>query len=166
MRTVDIPGGTATFRDREDVRIRHRRLIEAATVAALPALAKINTTDPDAAAKALTGPEATTLFELQDASIVGLLASWTLEGPTPTLETIGDLDPVVYDALAERTRETGAQVAAAEVFKETPEAESPTVPSDDSERVSVEPGGFEPTTSTTTPTLDGESTATDPSTRD
>ena len=166
MRTVEIPGGTAVLREREDVKVRHRRLIESATVPAMPALVKVS---PDPCVKCkgsgkaakgrdcpvcggsgtvakadpeqLTAQEANDLFALQDATIVALLVSWTLPDDIPTLGTVGDMDPVIYDALAEATRTVGASVAAADSFDETPDDGSPTVPSADSATGSREAGG-------------------------
>lgn len=142
MRTVDIPGGTAELREGADLKVRHRRLIEAAAIAAGAALPKLPTNleeleSLDIATLDLSIEETNSLFALQDATIVAAVASWTLPGPLPTLETAGDLDTAVYDALAEATREMGAATATGVDFDPPDPSspgfeDSPTVPSDGS----------------------------------
>lgn len=121
-RTVDIPGGQATLRETKDLRVKHRRLLEVAAMAAAPVYGRLPAdlpTDPDELAKVnilelgvdLTPGEITRLMELQDATIVALLESWTLADPLPTMDTLGDMDPEVYDALAEATKADGARIA-------------------------------------------------------
>jgi hypothetical protein len=173
MRTVEIPGGTAELRDRLDIKIRHRRMIEAAAVAASAAMAKLPDNIPAEQLKqtevetlSLTRQEATTLFELQDATIVASLASWTLDEPLPNLDTIGDLEQDVYDALALATSEVGANVAAPENFDASPDPESPTQPSDDTDGVSRDSGESSSDEETTRSSDDGESTDTDVSIQD
>ena len=129
MRTITIPGGTALLREREEIKVRHRRLIEAASVAAASAVSKLpqDNTNLDMvqiASLDLTAAEANSLFALQDATIIATLESWTLPDPIPTLDTIGDLDPGLYDAVAEATREEGQQIAAKVDF----EPADPTAP--------------------------------------
>ena len=105
MKTVEIPGGNAQLREKHEIKVRHRRLIEAASVGAAVALSKLPT-DQDELETAtltdlkLTKDEAGSLFELQDATIVAALDSWTRPEAIPTLATVGDLDPEVYDAQA------------------------------------------------------------------
>ena len=159
MRTVEIPGGTAVLREREDVRVRNRRLVENATVAAMPALEKVN---PEGEQQNLSTEEADSLFALQDATIVALLVSWTLQEQIPTLSTVGDMDPEIYDALAQATRETGAEVVSAESFDPTPDDGSPTQPSGDSESGLREDGS----PSTPRSRRAGKSTATEGSSED
>ncbi len=142
-RIVEIPGGTAVLRDPDDLKIRHRRLVESAAVAASGVLARIpqdalgDGSDPEAVAEAaaalsMTRAEADAMYELQDATIVALLERWTLPDDLPTMETVGDMDPKVYDALAEATKAAGAKVAAATDFGPDPEDGSPTVGSEPS----------------------------------
>jgi len=117
MRTVEVPGGQAILREQADLRGRDRRCIVAATAAAAPAIAKLpddparadGETEADWAARReaqlaevrLTRQEAEALLDLKEAAAVALLASWTLEQPLPTLETIGDLPADLYDALVD-----------------------------------------------------------------
>lgn len=142
MLTVSIPGGTAELREKHEIKVRHKRLVEIASIGAAGALAKLPA-DQDELESAtlaeldLTSEEAERLFALQDATIIASLDSWTLPGPIPTLATIGDLDPDVFDALAEATRDTGTALAAGVNF-DPPDPNSsgfetsPTEPSDDS----------------------------------
>lgn len=118
MKTVGISGGTATFREQSELRGRDRRLIQAAVVAATPALAML---PPEAQAPApgesdaafiarreaalatvrLTRAEADTLLDAKEAVAVAMLASWTRPEPLPTMDTIGDLPADLYDQLVD-----------------------------------------------------------------
>ena len=143
MKPVEIPGGNAQLREKHEIKVRHRRLIEAASVGAAVALSKLPS-DPDELETAtltdlkLTKDEAGSLFELQDATIVAALDSWTRPEAIPTLATVGDLDPEVYDALAEATSDLGTAIISTESF-DPPDpqspgfASSPTLPSSASE---------------------------------
>ena len=143
MKTVEIPGGNAQLREKHEIKVRHRRLVESASVGAAVALAKLPSDEAELEAATLadldlTTDEADGLFKLQDATIVAALDSWTLPDPIPTLATVGDLDPDVYDALAEATRELGTAIATEENFDPpAPNSEefasSPTDRSGDSE---------------------------------
>lgn len=118
MKVVEIPGGTATLREKPDIKVRHRRLIEAAGIAAAPLLARLPNdrgekealSEADVIGLGVSKQEATALFELGDATIVAALAAWSLPDPLPTLETIGDLDPELYEALGTVCAELGAEV--------------------------------------------------------
>jgi hypothetical protein len=121
MKTVEIPGGNAQLREKHEIKVRHRRLVESASVGAAVALAKLPSDEAELEAATLadldlTTDEADGLFKLQDATIVAALDSWTLPDPIPTLSTVGDLDPDVYDALAEASRELGTAIATEESF--------------------------------------------------
>lgn len=143
MKIVKIPGGTATLREKADMRKRHQRIVEAAAIVAAPALAQIERIGGEALGKRvselrLSAHEATSVFDLQDATIVAVLDSWTLPEPLPTLDTLGDLTPKLYDALAEATSKLGAEVINSDNFEPSdPTApgftETPTTPSADSE---------------------------------
>jgi len=160
MKTVPVPGGSADLREQNEIKVRHRRLVESASVGAATALAKLPSDQAELEAATLaeldlTEAEADNLFRLQDATIVAALDSWTLPGPTPTLATVGDLDPEVYDALAEATRELGTAIAGAEDFEPSnpasPEFQaSPTPRSAGSEEHSK--GAQEPASTETLPT--------------
>ena len=158
---VAIPGGTAVVRAPSELRVRHRRVVESA---ALAAAALIQRLEPgtDELPGDLSAEEAGKLLTLQDATIVASLESWTLPDPLPTLETVGDLPVGVYDALAEATRRTGAELAlrgtdfSARPIKE----ESPTEPSGSSNGSLV---AEQPNPPTSSPEPAGESSATAPS---
>jgi hypothetical protein len=169
MKTVDIPGGTATLREKPDVKVRHRRLVEAAAIEAAPVLAKLPgdeatreaMTETEVLALGVSRKEVHSLFELQDATIVALLASWSLPGELPDMDTIGDLDPELYDALSKASGGLGADITGETFEPPKPDspgfAESPTVPSADSEpgsRADPEPA------STDAPASISESTST------
>jgi hypothetical protein len=139
MRTVDIPGGTAVLRERADLRTRDKRIIEAASVAALPAIRHLpqdkslaELQEIDVADTDLSFDEYLLLMQMQDAGIVAALASWTLPMPLPTMATVGDLDPALTQALVEATRRTTAAIATSTDFDPSPDPESPTAPSSDS----------------------------------
>jgi hypothetical protein len=145
MKTVKIPGGEATLREKPDVKVRHRRLVEAAAIEAAPVLAKLPgdeatreaMTETEVLALGVSRKEAHSLFELQDATIVALLASWTLPGDLPDMDTIGDLDPELYDALSKASGGLGADITGETFEPPNPGSpgfdESPTVPSASSE---------------------------------
>ena len=119
--SVTIPGGTAFFRDPADMRERHRRVIRTAFAPMAGAFEKVPRDIAEravgegdaaqaarqqagaivAAAMARTRLDANALLEMRDAVIVALLESWTLRDPLPTMETLGDLPPDLYDALSE-----------------------------------------------------------------
>lgn len=114
--TTHAESGIVTLRQQADIRVRHRRLIEAAGVAASSALAKLPVNDDELETlkldeiEHLSAAEAQTIFELQDATIIATLESWTRPEPIPTLATIGDLDPDLYESLAQATRSLGVTV--------------------------------------------------------
>ncbi|MGC8473069.1 MAG: hypothetical protein ACP5PW_01495 [Candidatus Dormibacteria bacterium] len=128
--TVEIPGGTAVVRGPGELRVRHRRIVESAAVAAADVVGKLDPGDETLPGD-LSPAEAAKLLALQDATIVACLESWTLPEPLPTLDTVGDLQIGVYDALARATREAGAEAALRGTdFGPRPLSEdSPTVPS-------------------------------------
>lgn len=139
MKTVAIPGGQARFREKPEIKVRHRRMVEAAAIAAAPALSKLPG-DVDSletlnmSELGLSRSEAQSLYDLQETTIVASLIDWTLPEPTPDEETIGDLDPKLYDALAQATREIGVAIVDEVDFEpsdpKTPGFEStPTAPS-------------------------------------
>lgn len=148
MRTVEIPGGVARFRDRSEIRGRDSKLVKAATLAAANVLAKLpeeatikpGETEQEAANRLqevlkdmkleLTMAEAQKLLDLKETIVIAYLASWTLELPLPTLETIGDLPENIYDALDAAVGGEVVNVATSGVnFDVNPDQNSPTGPS-------------------------------------
>lgn len=115
MATIEkIPGGTVTFRDSNEISKREERalyklwaklgpvagIIEAAAQAARDggeevALTAVAENLPD-----ISEEHYDTLFEIQDLTIVTFSASWTLDRPLPTLESVSDLPRDLYDALS------------------------------------------------------------------
>jgi len=144
MKTVEIPGGQAQLREKADIKVRHRRLVEAAAMAAAPLLAKLPEdvatrqalTEAEVLALGVSRQEANAMLELQDATIIAALASWTLDQPVPDMDTVGDLDPELYDALSAATAALGAEITQETFDPPDPGSpgfeESPTVPSDGS----------------------------------
>ena len=164
MRTISIPGGTAVLRDRpEELKERHHRLMDTAMVAALPAFEKIKDKEAwesdgvDVRSAKLTRQEAAALMERQDAQVVALLQSWSLDRSLPDLDTIQDLDRETYSALVEAARTVGNEtdVFGRPDFSEKP-GENPTVPSSDSEKSEREDAE-----SDSTPTSSSDGTSTD-----
>lgn len=141
---VDIPGGQATLRDAKEVKQRDRRRLEAAAVAAAPALAKfpkdrdprnLNITD-----LGLTPDEFGALYDLQDATILAYLKDWTLPLPLPQdADALGDLESDVYDALRSATAPAGAEAVVTD-FSPSPDPTAPTVGSGDSVPPSTDGG--------------------------
>ena len=140
MRQVEIPGGVAHLREQHEVRTRHKQLVEAASVAAASGLRKLygrsqeDLESLDMGELHLDLRESMAMIDLQNATIIALLSSWTLGIPVPDMDTIGDLDPAVTEALVDATREDGAALALGVDFSppdpKSPEMEgSPTEPS-------------------------------------
>jgi hypothetical protein len=166
--TVDIPGGTAVLR--EKLKVRERRVIEAAGLGASGAIAKMPTSvldgsvDPTTVrmdAVAFTADEAGSVLAVQDAAIVAYLESWTLPDPLPTMETIGDMETDVYDALAIAIRDIEKTSPPATNFAVTTDQDSPT--SDSRSSNGQSPADLDVPSTETLPTS-GESTDTAPST--
>ena len=167
MKTITIPGGTVSLREQSELKVRHEQLVESAVVAAAGALSKLpddqeQLETTDITTMGLTRQEASALFELQDAKIVVALDSWTRSESLPTMDTIGDLEPDVYKALAEAVRDLGNDATPRVDFSPTnPRApgfdQSPTSPSDGSAAVS-RADQVSPSTGTSADT--GESTDT------
>jgi hypothetical protein len=167
MKTVDIPGGQAVLREKADIKVLHRQLVEAAYIPATSAMEKLpgdleELEKFDLTTSSISRTEAQALFDLQSATIVAALASWTRSEPLPTMETVGDLDQDVYDTLSEATASLGNEIVSTESF-DAPDPRSaefkasPTTPSGDSTvalRADQEPQ------STPAPRSDTPSTAT------
>jgi hypothetical protein len=140
MKTLDIPGGSARFREKPEIKVRHRRMIESATIAAAPALVKMPA-DAEALQTlnvvelGLNDAEAQSIFALEDALIVATLIDWTRDEPIPDRDTIGDLDTELYDALKEALPLLGVLIGDVD-FDPHPDRtgfeQSPTEPSVDS----------------------------------
>lgn len=132
MRTVQIPGGTATLREPSEMTERQRRSVRNVMFDALGALGIDSITpgiDPESIH--VDAGAGDVLFRLRDAAIAASLVSWTLDVPLPTVDQIQDLPGDVYDALASAT--SGVSAGLSVNFDPTPDAESPTQPSSSSD---------------------------------
>ncbi len=138
---VDIPGGTARIRSLDEMTVRQRRMIQATSMttshiyaqvplelleAAQSESEKLTPENLEARTKIarmiaglrLTREDAEAFLGLQDAAIVAFLASWSLEQTLPTLDTVQDLSPDLYDALAVATAPAAAKLARGTAFGE------------------------------------------------
>ena len=148
MKAVEIPGGLAHLREAEEIRTRHKQLVELAAIAASSALDKIKAVqvakglDEETVATAgvaafgLTLEEAQAIYHLRDATVIAALASWTRPEPLPTMDTIGDTLPEVSEALYKATARLIGPIISGTNFEPTdPKApgfeDSPTEPSAD-----------------------------------
>ena len=166
MRTVSITGGMAHLREKEEIRVRHRRLLQAAYMGAISGFSKLEKGSEletlNMAELGLTKGEALAMAEVQDAAIVASLAGWSLDRPIPTLDTIGDLDMAVYDELAEATKGLANEIVTGTDFAPPDPSSagfegSPTVPSAASNSGL---GAEQESSSTSAPSSSGMSTST------
>ncbi|MGD0386771.1 MAG: hypothetical protein ABSB73_11635 [Solirubrobacteraceae bacterium] len=176
MRVVELDGGTVTLRERADVKVRQRQMLEAASVVAAPAIAKIPKKPGEPGEidwerldhAGLSYAEMQSLLALQNAAIVALVAAWTFPEPLPaSLDDVLDMPAERYDQLAQAVRQIGAGIVTQETSFEPSDprapgfAQTPTPPSQGSN------GHSRDTTrsvSTGAPSPSGESTATAPAT--
>jgi hypothetical protein len=133
-KTFDVPGGTATLHLMNELSPRARRRIKPYAIALsdrmqqLASASKISL-DGKVAAKsaALPGPattmtlaEAELFTDMQDETILALLATWSLPQARPTtideLYDVDDHTPGLYDALAEAAAKISADAAIAAGF--------------------------------------------------
>lgn len=147
MRTIELAGGhTATLREKSDLKVKHRQLIEAAALAAGPAIDRIPRKKTDAGTEIdwerlseahFTRQESQAFLELGNASILAMLEAWTLPEPLPrTLDDIDEMSADVYDELAQAVKSDAATIATETSFEPSdPRApgfsETPTLPSGD-----------------------------------
>jgi hypothetical protein len=157
-KTIDIPGGQAVLRERFEMKVRQRRMVEIAAMPIGGILTRLPKDKLDEAMKIadedvsvggrqlgqlidalpISRKEAESLYELQDATILSLLISWTLPEPIPTLDTIQDIDDDVYQALSDATATLGAALARGGTgvdFSPSPDQSRPTGPSRPSDGV-------------------------------
>jgi hypothetical protein len=173
MKVVELEGGQATLRERADVKVRQRQMLEAASVVAAPAIEKIPKLEGQPSeidwerldAAGLTYDEMQSLLQLQNAAIVALVAAWTFPEPLPvTLDDVLDLPAERYDSLAQAVRSIGAGIVTAQTSFEPGDprapgfAETPTPPSQGSSEPSRDTpasgsNGAQPTGTESTPTV-------------
>ena len=120
---IDLPGGGwAEIKDPSDLTNRDRKLLRRHVYAARDIMAtkmakvgiKPGTARKDIPAEAqakldelLTTDDLDLINEAQAAFIVAYTASWSLDRPLPTMETVDDLPGQVFDAIAEATVDLG-----------------------------------------------------------
>lgn len=176
-RVIALPGGgTAFIRSNDEVRVRDKRRVEAASLDLLPLAAKLGNRDiedlqlVEMAALGLTGDDIEKVNRMQDLTILAYVGKWDRNGEAqPTLETLGDLDEATYKVLADETREQGSALASKTDFSPpdpgSPGFEgSPTEPFSASATGSKGEGEGEPSTGTSSTT--GASTDSDASSAD
>lgn len=155
-RIVEIPGGSATIRAPEDVKQRARRQLETAAVLAAPIYQRINAKrkelererggpvkpeDLNLTEVELSREDFDLMYEVQTATILAYLESWTLERDLPrTAEELDDLPASLYDALKLATSQDGADAIAPVDFSVSPDPESPTEGDSASSKSSREDG--------------------------
>lgn len=110
MRRVDIPGGTAMLREDDELTVGQKRLMANTAVAAGALMAKLPATREELAAfnmmaAGFTFAEMELFDRAQDGAIVARLASWTLDAPLPTMDTINEVPASVIEALGAATVE-------------------------------------------------------------
>ncbi len=106
-------GGWAEFRDK--LNVRGRQMITAIAMGADPeTFERLNADDvtPDDMALGLSVRQANVVLDVQSATIVAALIAWSSADPLPTMETIGDMDIDLYDALLVALPATTVQSAA------------------------------------------------------
>jgi len=120
MRRIDLPeGGWAEIRAPEDIKsVRLRRMMRSAATAVTPAMRKMPgdlPTDPeelelvDMGAIGLSYEEAEAMQRLQEITVVVFLVRWSRKEPLPTVDTIGNMDDDLFQALAKATQKDAAK---------------------------------------------------------
>ena len=155
MRRITLPdGGWVELREKADLRVKHTHLLQAAVTGAASAMRKLPDNLPempdDPAEKAallatlnlddlmangaLTFDEARSLQRIQEVTVAVFTVAWSLKAPPPTIDTVGDMEEHVYDAIAAATKNDAAAAMAGTDFSPTPKdtPENPTGPAEDS----------------------------------
>lgn len=146
MRIVEIPGGTATLRESDDLRAMDADLIEEFATVCAPAFAKMppevmegkkdGESDEEAmlrlaplmASVQFSREEARALLQLRRASVIACLESWTRPEPVPTsVEELGRLPRSVVEALDKAIGGVGAILQPAVDFSPSTDPDSPTI---------------------------------------
>jgi hypothetical protein len=131
-------GGWVSLRDKEDMKVKHRRAVNSASIHALQAIRKLPTNLPtdgkpltaadlekiDMNDLNLSEEEADALQRVQEAAIWAQLAGWSYDEPLPAVSAdVGEMNGDRYDALAELTRGLAADIVNGVDF--APEKEGP-----------------------------------------
>lgn len=143
-RIIEIPGGSATIREPKDVKQRARRRLELASILASPIFTRINEARKDRERElghevkpedvslielGLSRDDFDAMYEVQTATILAYLESWTLDRELPrSAEDLDDLPSELYDALRTGTARDGADAVAPVDFSPNPD---PTLPTGD-----------------------------------
>lgn len=141
-RIVSIPGGSASIRDAKDVKQRARRRLELAAIAAGPLFDRVNArrrqmsreqgrevlpSEVSMMELGLAREDMDLLYEIQTATILAYLESWTLDQDLPrTQEDLDELPAELYDALQRAVAQDGADAVAPVSFDPDPAPDSPT----------------------------------------
>jgi hypothetical protein len=115
MHREDLPDGQwAMIRDREEITRKGKRsiLVIASQLASILPQIQGATDETDMADLPLTEAQADAMMRLSEASVVALLAEWSLPDPLPTLDTVGDMPATLFEALEQATAKDAAVVAA------------------------------------------------------
>jgi hypothetical protein len=141
VKRIELPnGGWAEVREQQDLRVMHRRAIQAALGAATVAISKIPASmvdvpdDPEERAAALekidmseipslSMDEMLSISRVQEVAVVMFLVAWSLPEPLPTLDTVGDMNIDVFDAIAKVTQKSANALINGIDFAPTPKAE-------------------------------------------
>jgi hypothetical protein len=113
---------------------------------------------------ALSTRQAMAWDNVREAAAVALLKSWTLDRPLPTLETIGDLPDDLYEALLDEVGGVSAADIETDFSAPAKKSELPGTPFGDSASLDTPSKATRSKPPTPTPSSDGESTDTAPST--
>jgi hypothetical protein len=155
MRTIEIPGGTALFREANELRVKDERLMESASIGAVAAISKLGEdgnrlrgmTLRELAALGLNEEDMDAVRWVTDAAILAHLADWSRDEPLPTRQTLDELDKETYVALSNAVEKKDKAKVDFDAHPDRPGfGESPTEPSPDSEpdtRADQEPESIE-----------------------
>lgn len=140
---VDLPnGGWAEIKDPEELTNRDRKLLRryvlgmratrekllAAGITPGVTPADLSPEEEERLEGLLDADELDAISNVQGAFIVAYTASWSLDGPLPTMDTVDDLPGPVFDKLADATADLGD--GSLEVSPDQAlDADSPTGPS-------------------------------------
>jgi hypothetical protein len=164
MRRIELPnGGWAEVREQADVRVKHKHLLRAALTGASTAMRKLPTDLPQlpddpveraaflqtidlnalTANGVLNFDDVMALQRVEEIAVAVFTVAWSLKVPPPTVDTVGDMEENVYEAIAAATRKDAAAVMRGVDFDPTPEDKpgSPTGPPNDSNGYSRDEGG-------------------------
>lgn len=113
--TINIPGGTATLRDPEDIRVKHRRPIQVLALSMSPEARQVlDSAQPgsDISFGGLPEADITNLIRINEAAVYARLLSWTIPDPLPeSAQDVEEMRGVVYDVLMAECVRSAADLA-------------------------------------------------------